>query len=214
MATKLYSTQDTIFFADSARPVAHDRADQLAIEEPLEIRLEYWTNGKSPTIKVCRLPCGLPDTIWNWPQDFCLPKASLPNGTTLRQIRPCGPIVEGQNFQNIVRVKLHSTVSVKTATMDRNFYTTSSCGICGKTSIEALKINNQFGQSIKSLTSPSVTQNMLFCLPERMTAAATALSANGGLSCFRPCLMKRALCSVCGKMSDGTMLWIKFWGGH
>lgn len=44
MATKLYSTQDTIFSPDSARPVVHTRSDQLAIEEPLEIRLEYWVN--------------------------------------------------------------------------------------------------------------------------------------------------------------------------
>jgi len=79
-----------------------------------------------------------------------------------------------------VRVELHPKVRVKTATMDRNFYTTSSCGICGKTSIEALKIQNPFGAHIKTLTSLSVTHTMLYGLPERMTAQQRLFQQTGG----------------------------------
>ncbi|GJL69906.1 MAG: sulfurtransferase FdhD [Nitrospirales bacterium] len=179
MATKLYSTQGTTFFADSPRQVPQARADRLAIEEPLEIRLEYWADGL-PQWKSISITMRTPGHDSELAAGFLFTEGIITEWNDIKQIRPCGPIVEGQHFQNIVRVKLHSTVSVKTATMDRNFYTTSSCGICGKTSIEALKINNPFGQNIKILTSPSVTQNMLFCLPERMAAQQQLFKQTGG----------------------------------
>ncbi|WNM57638.1 formate dehydrogenase accessory sulfurtransferase FdhD [Candidatus Nitrospira allomarina] len=179
MATKLYSMQDTTFFADSARTLAHAGADRLAIEEPLEIRLEYWADGQ-PHRKSISITMRTPGHDPELAAGFLFTEGIITEWNDIKQIRSCGPFVEGQDFQNIMRVKLHSTVPVKTATMDRNFYTTSSCGICGKTSIEALKINNPFGQNIKILTSPSVTQDMLFCLPERMAGQQQLFKETGG----------------------------------
>ncbi|MGB5053039.1 MAG: formate dehydrogenase accessory sulfurtransferase FdhD [Nitrospirales bacterium] len=191
MATKLYSTQDTTLsrapdnpFPPSipetvARPIPHTGTDQLATEEPLEIRLEYWENDQLHR-KSVSITMRTPGQDRELAAGFLFTEGIIAGWNDIQQIRPCGPIVEGQNFHNIVRVKLHSHVSVKTTTMDRNFYTTSSCGICGKTSIEALKINNQFGQTIKNLTSPSVTPDMLFCLPERMAAEQELFQKTGG----------------------------------
>lgn len=179
MATKLYSTQDTILSPDSARPVAHTRPDQLAIEEPLEIRLEYWANGQ-PQRKSVSITMRTPGQDMELAAGFLFTEGIIAGWDDIKHIRPCGPIVEGQNFHNIVRVKLHSHVPVKTSTMDRNFYTTSSCGICGKTSIEALKINNPFGQTIKNISSPSVTPDMLFGLTERMAAEQQLFQKTGG----------------------------------
>ena len=179
MATKLYSTQHTLFSPDSACPFAHTRPDQLAIEEPLEIRLEYWANGKSER-KSVSITMRTPGQDMELAAGFLFTEGIVAGWDDIKQIRPCGPIVEGHNFHNIVRVKLHSHVSVTTATMDRNFYTTSSCGICGKTSIEALKINNPFGRTIKHLSSPSVTLDMLFGLTERMAAEQQLFQKTGG----------------------------------
>ncbi len=179
MATKLYSTQDTIFFPNVAIPAMPTRPEQLATEEPLEIRLEYWANGKSER-KSVSITMRTPGQDMELAAGFLFTEGIIAGWNDIKQIRPCGPIVEGQNFHNIVRVKLHAHVSVKTTTMDRNFYTTSSCGICGKTSIEALKINNQFGQTIKNLTSPTVTPNLLFGLPERMAAEQQLFQKTGG----------------------------------
>ena len=191
MATKLYSTQHTTISADSVRPVGLSMdgnaarpvpliwTDQLAIEEPLEIRLEYWANGR-PQRKSVSITMRTPGHDLELAAGFLFTEGIIAGWDDIKHIRPCGPVVKGQNFQNIVRVEVHPTVSVKTATMDRNFYTTSSCGICGKTSIEALKIHNHFGKNIKHLTSPSVTQNMLFCLPERMTAQQQLFQQTGG----------------------------------
>ena len=190
MAAKLYSSRHTPP-SESVRPVAGSlkhRAtspdpdvwpDQLAIEEPLEIRLEYWADGKAER-KSVSITMRTPGHDLELAAGFLFTEGIIGEWEDIKQIRPCGPVVKGQDFQNIVRVEVHPTVSIKTATMDRNFYTTSSCGICGKTSIEALKINNLFGKNIKTLTTPSVTQAMLFGLPERMTAQQQLFQKTGG----------------------------------
>lgn len=194
MATKLYPTGHNSLSSDSIHPPAysivhtehsavrhepHAWPDQLAIEEPLEIRLEYWANGKLQR-KSVSITMRTPGHDLELAAGFLFTEGIIGGWDDIKHIRPCGPTVKGQNFQNIVRVELHPSVQVKTGTMDRNFYTTSSCGICGKTSIEALNIHNPFGTHIKKLTSPSVTRNMLLDLPERMTAQQQLFQQTGG----------------------------------
>lgn len=191
MATKLYSTQHKTLSGDAAFPIAHSKEDQanpqtahawpgqLAIEEPLEIRLEYWANGKAQR-KSVSITMRTPGQDLELAAGFLFTEGIIAGWGDIKQIRPCGPVVKGQDFQNIVRLEVHPTVSIKTATMDRNFYTTSSCGICGKTSIEALKINNQFGKNIKHVPTPSVTRSMLYGLPARMTAQQPLFQQTGG----------------------------------
>jgi FdhD protein len=191
MATKLYFTQLNSLSATSANHLArsheatpgrhesHPWPDQIAIEEPLEIRLEYWANGK-PQRKSVSITMRTPGQDLELAAGFLFTEGIIAGWDDIKQIRPCGPVVDGQDFQNIVRVELHPAVQVKTATMDRNFYTTSSCGICGKTSIEALKIQNPFAAHIKNLTSPSVTRTMLSGLPGRMTAQQQLFRQTGG----------------------------------
>jgi FdhD protein len=141
--------------------------------------LEYWTNGKANR-KSVSITMRTPGHDLELAAGFLFTEGIIAGWDDIKQIRPCGPVVKGQDFQNIVRVEVHPTVSIKTATMERNFYTTSSCGICGKTSIEALKINNQFGKNIKNVTTPPVTQSMLYGLPARMTAQQPLFQQTGG----------------------------------
>jgi FdhD protein len=191
MATKLYSTQHQTLSGAAAHPVAtsmekptdlqtpHAWPNQLAIEEPLEIRLEYWANGKAER-KSVSITMRTPGHDLELAAGFLFTEGIIAGWEDIKLIRPCGPVVKGKDFQNIVRVEVHPTVSIKTSTMDRNFYTTSSCGICGKTSIEALKINNHFGAHIKKLPTPSVSQTMLFEMPKRMTAQQPLFQQTGG----------------------------------
>jgi len=64
--------------------------------------------------------------------------------------------------------------------MERNFYTTSSCGVCGKTSIEALRVNNPFGLEIRNHLSFSLKKNFLLALPDRMKSAQRLFLQTGG----------------------------------
>jgi len=151
----------------------------LAVEEPLEIRLEYWVDGK-PQRRSVSITMRSPGNDVELATGFLFTEGMISGWDDIAQVRSCGPVVEGQDCQNIVRVELHPTVTVKTDSMDRNFYTTSSCGICGKTSLEALKVNNFFGNSIKHLFAPTVTREVLLGLSERMMAHQQVFQATGG----------------------------------
>jgi FdhD protein len=81
--------------------------------------------------------------------------------------------------QNIVRVDLAAEVEVNLGSLQRNFYTTSSCGICGKASLLALR----------TVCPPRTTNNfrieaqVLYLLPERLRASQGVFDRTGGLHC-------------------------------
>ncbi len=153
--------------------------DQLAIEEPLEIRLEYWANGK-PKRKSVSITMRTPGNDVELAIGFLFTEGIISDWNDIKQVRPCGPNVNGQDYHNIVRVELQPTVAVKTDSMDRNFYTTSSCGICGKTSLEALKVNNRYGNNIQNLPVSQISQDVLLRLTDRMTAHQQLFQDTGG----------------------------------
>jgi FdhD protein len=82
-----------------------------------------------------------------------------------------------QPWKNIVRVDLAAGLTVSLANLQRNFYTTSSCGICGKASLLALQSvcpprrNNRF----------SISAETLYTLPGRLRAAQSVFDRTGGL---------------------------------
>ena len=152
---------------------------QLAIEEPLEIRLEYWADGE-PRRKSVSITMRTPGNDIELATGFLFTEGIINGWDDIKQVRPCGPKVDGQDFHNIVRVELQPSVTIKTDSMDRNFYTTSSCGICGKTSLEALKVNNRFGNTIQHLPISRISQIVLGRLLSRMTAHQQLFKDTGG----------------------------------
>jgi FdhD protein len=163
--------------------------DQLAIEEPLEIRLEYWANGEFLQ-KSISITMRSPGHDFELATGFLFTEGIIQRFDEIKQIRHCGPTVEGQDYQNIVRVELQPHVALNTTTMERNFYTTSSCGVCGKTSIEALRVNNPFGLKIRDHLDAGVKRAVLLTLPDRMKAEQPIFQQTGG--CHASGLFDRA----------------------
>ncbi len=157
----------------------HSSTHPLAIEEPLEIRLEYIAEG-TPQRKSVSITMRTPGNDHELAAGFLFTEGVIAGWEDIKHIRSCGPVVNGQNFRNIVRVEVYPHVSIKTDSMERNFYTTSSCGICGKTSIEALKIHNQYGMHIKHLTAFSVNKTTLLNLSEHMRSHQHLFQQTGG----------------------------------
>ncbi len=152
---------------------------QLAIEEPLEIRLEYWAHGEFLQ-KSISITMRSPGHDFELAAGFLFTEGIIQRWEEIKQIRHCGPLVEGQDYHNIVRVELQPHVVINTTTMERNFYTTSSCGVCGKTSIEALRVNNPFGLKIRDQLGSGVKRGNLLRLPDRMKAAQPIFQQTGG----------------------------------
>ena len=139
------------------------RRDELAVEEPLEIRVR----GRSVSITM-RTP-GWDDELT---AGFLLTEGVVSAGADLVRVETCA----SDELENVVNVTLAPEVHVDFDRLTRHVFTSSSCGICGTATIEATR--RKFGP-VDSDTV--VTAATLFSLPERLRASQPAFDRTGGL---------------------------------
>ncbi|MCB1024022.1 MAG: formate dehydrogenase accessory sulfurtransferase FdhD, partial [Acidobacteria bacterium] len=113
--------------------------DTLAIEEPLEIRIGFYPEGKFET-RAISITMRTPGDDFNLAAGFLFTEGIIGSAEEISDIKYCGKI--GQP-KNTVRVDLARNTQVDFKKLERHFYTTSSCGVCGKSSIEALSTGAQ-----------------------------------------------------------------------
>jgi len=150
---------------------ARTRSDVLVAEEPLEIRVN--THGVDHAISVTMRTPG---------NDFELAVGFLHTEGVIRgrddvdQVRYCvgGPV---EQQYNIVTVALRAGVPFDEEAVKRNFYTTSSCGICGKASLEAIAVK----QPPVLPEGPVVDGRLIAVLPQRLRESQKIFERTGGL---------------------------------
>ena len=113
------------------------RKDVVAVEEPLEIRIEDRVNG-SPRISTISVTMRTPGDDFLLAAGFLRGEGLIGSAQQISEISYCTGD-EPQQY-NIVVVRLKSGVEFDPGSLDRNFYMTSSCGVCGKASLEAVEI--------------------------------------------------------------------------
>ncbi|MEU3447651.1 formate dehydrogenase accessory sulfurtransferase FdhD [Streptomyces thermolilacinus] len=151
--------------AVSARP------DTLVAEEPLEIRL----NGK-PLAVTMRTP----GDDFALAAGFLVSEGVLGSAEDVRNIAYCaGARDDGGNTYNVVDVRLAPGVPVPDITLERNVYTTSSCGLCGKASLDAVRTTARF--ALVDGPRVRVGVDVLAALPDRLRAAQQVFERTGGL---------------------------------
>ncbi|HVB27826.1 MAG TPA: formate dehydrogenase accessory sulfurtransferase FdhD [Mycobacteriales bacterium] len=149
-------------------PSATVREDRLATEEPLEIRVQT-PSGASRVAVTMRTP----GNDFELAAGFCFAEGMTgPDG--IRRIRYCTDGLE-QQF-NVVTVDLDHEVPVGTV-LERNFLTSSACGVCGTASIEALEARGY--QSVPD--GAPLDRTVLWTLPERLRTAQQVFASTGGL---------------------------------
>ncbi len=135
-------------------PGGRSESDAVAVEEPLEIRI----NGE-PVAVTMRTP-GHDEEL---ALGFCLSEGLAPRGAAL----------PADLAANIVEVTADGSA---TESVRRNFYTSSSCGVCGKGALEAIAVEAPRVDSDLRITAAIVSE-----LPHRLRAAQAAFAATGGL---------------------------------
>jgi FdhD protein len=147
-------------------------SDRVAVEEPLEIRLAHaGEHGAGRAVSVTmRTPGQDPDLA----AGFLFGEGLLQGPADLVAIRPCG------TSGNVVRVELAAGVAFDPASLERHFYTSSSCGVCGKSSIEAVLRTVRRGQP-PGLPRFTVSSAVLATLPDRLQQAQDVFATTGGL---------------------------------
>lgn len=149
----------------------NERPDTLVAEEPLEIRL----NGRPIAITM-----RTPGDDFALAAGFLVSEGVLGAASDVRNIVYCaGAKDDGTNTYNVVDVQLAPGVPVPDITLERNVYTTSSCGLCGKASLDAVRTTARF--PIADAPPLRVTPALLSALPDRLRAAQRVFDRTGGL---------------------------------
>jgi FdhD protein len=149
-------------------------SDFLAIEEPLEIRLGFIENGKR-THKAISITMRTPGNDFELAAGFLFTEGILQSKDQIIEIKHCGKF---PNNQNTVRVELSEKTSIDFAKLQRNFYTTSSCGVCGKSSLESLATG---ATAIERIGFPKLKVSTINQLSAKVRNAQEVFEATGGL---------------------------------
>jgi FdhD protein len=162
------------------------RPETLAVEEPLEIRV----NGTPITVTM-----RTPGSDIELAQGFLLTEGVINARDDVLTVRYCrGSGDDGGNTYNVLDVTLARDVPIPDLDVTRNFYTTSSCGVCGKASLAAVQLISRHGPGDDPA---AVTADTLTAMPEQLRSSQRVFASTGGLH-------GAALFGV-----DGTMLAIR-----
>ncbi len=143
------------------------RSDHVAREEPLEIRI-----GGVPIAVVMRTPGHDEELTWG----FLLTERVIDDPARVRSVRHCAQVDTPEAENNVLQVVLHPEASVDLARLRRNLYASSSCGICGKATLDQVLARAPALQD-----DCRVSVRVLHALPERLRAAQAVFSRTGGL---------------------------------
>ncbi len=156
---------------------ASRRGDVVAVEEPLEIRLGFSTPDGRATRSIS-ITMRTPGNDGALAAGFLATESIIRNADDIASIDVCGPPAPDSGNHNVIRVELKAGVEVDLGRLQRHFYTTSSCGVCGKTSLDALKV---VGLQPMPAGEPMFSKPMLVSLPERLRAVQQTFDETGGL---------------------------------
>lgn len=144
--------------------------DTLAIEEPLEIQLSYRENGIT-RIKKVSVTMRTPGNDAELGAGFLFTEGILKTKQEIESI-------EVQEDNNVVSIHLAEGVSPELKNTERNFYTTSSCGVCGKSSIDAIKTTSVFALSEDAI---HLEPEVIYSLPDKLRLQQEIFDSTGGL---------------------------------
>ena len=156
-------------------------ADALAVEEPLEIRIGF-PDGKHKAVSITMRTPGHDGEL---AAGFLFTEGILTSPKQIKQIRHCGLKIGSHKGtldrasalnSNTIRVDLKDNIELDLQRLERNFYTTSSCGVCGKASIEALATGVKQVESNLRLDAETIHS-----LPHKLRETQTVFETTGGL---------------------------------
>src|SRR3954453_22144344 len=146
------------------------RLDALAAEEPLGLRV-----GGKPLTVTMRTPGHDVELA----HGFLLTEGVIGSAADISNARYCDSVDdEGRNTYNVLDVGLAPGVPAPDPGVERNFYTTSSCGVCGKASLDAVRLRSRYSPSADATR---VAAEVLADLPDALRRRQQVFDRTGGL---------------------------------
>jgi FdhD protein len=147
-----------------------DGIETLAVEEPLEIQIAHGAADKR-VVKQISVTMRTPGADFELAVGFLLTEGVIRDANDISHVAAVG------DGGNTVRVELSPEVVIHLPSLERNFYTTSSCGICGKASLLAL----QTVSPPRRKNDFSIETGLLYGLPEHLRKQQSVFARTGGL---------------------------------
>jgi FdhD protein len=172
--------------------------DLLAIEEPLEIRLAYRVPGDQAADRERNLAVTMrtPGQDADLALGFLFTEGIIAGADAVKTVEHVF-LACSENRQNTILVTLKEGVVPNLRQAERNFYTTSSCGVCGKASIEAIRTVSTFGSpTVETGEEQRIDPAFILGLPERLAQAQEVFAETGGLHAAALFDMNGSLLSV------------------
>ena len=151
------------------------RQDVVAVEEPLEIRVRF-ADGDAWRTRSVSVTMRTPGDDFELAAGFLFAEGLLSDRRDIQDISYCSG--DEQQEYNLLEVRLTPSASFDAGLLNRNFYMTSSCGVCGKASLDAIEVQGCSPIADGTLTVPS---EVLTGLPEALRAAQPVFEKTGGI---------------------------------
>ena len=152
------------------------RGDQVAAEVPLEIRLELGEGDTERKDMPVAVTMRTPGDDFELAVGFLLTEGVVAEAAAIGRVRYCGE-VSPQEY-NVVTVTLTDPSAFDPASLSRNFFVTSSCGVCGKASLEAVE---QLGCQAFTPGPPVIASATVRALPESLRTSQAVFDRTGGI---------------------------------
>jgi FdhD protein len=149
--------------------VVQDAIDELAIEEPLEIRLQYGqaSDRREQNVSITMRTPG--DDI-ELATGFLFTEGIIPDAAAIDMV--------STYTSNSILVSLQKNIPLDLGKLQRHFYTTSSCGVCGKSSLEALRTVCPVPSSTADW---QISRDIIYGLPDQLRQRQDIFGSTGGL---------------------------------
>ena len=151
--------------------------DSVSVEEPLEMRLKYKTNNKWEVQNISitmRSPGNDEDLL----RGFLYNERIIENMNEIDSIEHQGDISGDYNLQNIIEATINKTDNIEIGKLKRNFVTNSSCGVCGKTSLDSIEVikTNKI-----DLSYPQIKEEIVLRSPKLLMNEQSEFAKTGGI---------------------------------
>lgn len=157
-----------------------EASDVVAVEEPLEIRVAFGPpdDRRSRSLSITMRT---PGHDFELAVGFLLSEGLINRADDIASHEFCGPPPEGSARGNTLLIDLSPDVDFDTAKLQRHFYTTSSCGVCGKASLDAVRAQGLTPFPQESLSQLQLPATLITDLPNRLRESQPVFDQTGGL---------------------------------
>ena len=151
--------------------------DLISIEEPLEISIKFKDQDKWVN-QILSITMRTPGHDEDLVRGFLFNEQIVQNISHIESIKSFGDKVGQYKIQNKILATLNNSQNINITKIKRDFLTNSSCGVCGKSSLDALEI---IKKDKTSLTEPKLTKEVILQSPEILRNSQSEFSKTGGI---------------------------------